>query len=117
MAERIDVAIDGVGRSITVAAICTMCIGVGLGFIFGMNVYGCPWIMDRKVVNDVCQCADDPPLSYSSPRSSSIFAVVSEIRTPEKVVARERHGCTVRVLLAKDDGTRAWVDTKARCEP
>jgi len=114
----LNVDVGGVGAALTVATICTLCIGIGVGFIFGMNVYGCPWIMDRSVVNDVCQCPDDVemPEQVKSP-SSALLSVISDIGRPPKVGLEDRHGCTLMVLLAKQDGTRSWVDTLTRCTP
>jgi hypothetical protein len=83
---KIQVDIVGVGLTIAASVVCTMFAGISLGFIFGMNVQGCPWLYSRKVINDKCECSEEP-----------------DIR------------CTVRALISREDGARAWVDTKAKC--
>jgi hypothetical protein len=35
-----------------------MLAGVALGFIFGMNVQGCPELYSRKILADKCVCTD-----------------------------------------------------------
>lgn len=48
----------GIGLSIATSVICSMLAGVVLGFIFGMNVQGCPELYSRKILADKCVCTD-----------------------------------------------------------
>jgi hypothetical protein len=74
----------GVGLSIAASTVCSMLAGVALGFIFGMNVQGCPELYSRNVIADKCVCTAGR--------------------------------CGLFALIAQEDGTRFWADTRAVCK-
>lgn len=55
---QVQVETIGVGLSIAASVVCSMLAGVALGFIFGMNVQGCPELYSRKILADKCVCLD-----------------------------------------------------------
>lgn len=59
----------GVGLSIAASVICAMLAGVSLGFVFGMNIQGCPELYSRKILADKCVCTDG---------RCSLFALISQ---------------------------------------